>query len=57
MEVHANTDDLAIQNAKLNFPLATNWHLRALGPKSTTCKRCGPEVPDNGPSRSRCGVG
>jgi len=38
IEVHANTDGLVIQNAKLNHPLAPNWHLLALGPKSATYK-------------------
>jgi len=46
IEVHANTDGLVIQTAKLNFPVAPDFHLLALGPKSQTYKHGGPDAPD-----------
>lgn len=36
IEVHADTDGLVIQNVTLNHPIASGWHLLALGPKSQT---------------------
>lgn len=38
IEVHADTDGLAIQNVKLQHALAADWHLLAVGPKSMTYK-------------------
>lgn len=38
IEVHANTDGLTIRNVKLTFPVATDYHLLAIGPKSQTYK-------------------
>lgn len=45
IELHANTDGLSIQNVTLNFPLAPDWHLLAIGPKSQTYKHAGSEDP------------
>jgi hypothetical protein len=38
IELHANTDGLAIQNVRLNFPITPDYHLLAIGPKSQTYK-------------------
>ena len=38
IELHANTDGLAIQNVRLNFPVTPDYHLLAIGPKSQTYK-------------------
>ena len=38
IEVHADTDGLAIQNVKLHFPVTPDYHLLAIGPKSQTYK-------------------
>lgn len=45
IELHANTDCIAIQNVALNFSVAPGWHLLAIGPKSQTYKRAGSEDP------------
>jgi hypothetical protein len=47
IEVHANTDGLTIQNVRVNHPIAPDWHLLAIGQKSTTCKG----APGSDPSR------
>ncbi|MCX6855407.1 MAG: hypothetical protein NTV80_10945 [Verrucomicrobia bacterium] len=38
IEVHANTDGLTIQNVRVNHPIASDWHLVTIGPKSMTYK-------------------
>jgi hypothetical protein len=38
IEVHANADGLTVQNVRVNHPIATDWHLLAIGPKSMTYK-------------------
>ncbi|MDI1312423.1 hypothetical protein [Prosthecobacter sp.] len=38
IQVHANIDGLAVRDVKLNFPLAADFHLIELGPKSQTYK-------------------
>jgi hypothetical protein len=38
IEVHANTNGLTIQNVRMNHPIAPDWHLIAIGPKSATYK-------------------
>lgn len=38
IQIHANTDGLTIRDVKLNFPLAADYHLIGLGPKSQTYK-------------------
>ena len=38
IEVHANTDGLRIQNVRVSHPIASDWHLLAIGPKSVTYK-------------------
>lgn len=39
IQVHANTDSLSVRGVKLNFPLAADFRLIELGPKSQTYKR------------------
>lgn len=39
IQVHANADDLSVRGVKLNFPLAADFRLIELGPKSQTYKR------------------
>jgi hypothetical protein len=36
IELHADTDGLAIENVNIHHPLAPDWHLLAIGPKSVT---------------------
>lgn len=38
IELHADTDGLAINNVRLNHELPREWHLLAIGPKSQTYK-------------------
>jgi hypothetical protein len=38
IQLHANTDGLTIRDVKLNFPLAADYYLIELGPKSQTYK-------------------
>ncbi|MFZ2277510.1 MAG: hypothetical protein WAW39_06915 [Prosthecobacter sp.] len=38
IQIHANTDGLTVRDVKLNFPLAADYHLIELGPKSQTYK-------------------
>jgi hypothetical protein len=45
IELHANTDRFTIRNVTLNFPLAPDWHLLAIGPKSQTYKHAGSADP------------
>jgi hypothetical protein len=45
IELHANTDGFTVRNVTLNFPLAPDWHLVAVGPKSQTYKHAGAEDP------------
>jgi hypothetical protein len=45
IELHANTDGLAIHNVTLNFPPAPDWRLLAVGPKSQTYMHGGSEHP------------
>lgn len=45
IEVHANTDGLSIRNVVLNFPVAPDYHLLAIGPKSQTYKYGNSEDP------------
>jgi hypothetical protein len=47
IEVHANTAGLTIQNVRVNHPIAPDWHLLAIGPKSVTYKG----APGSDPSR------
>lgn len=46
IEIHANTDGLSVQNAKLNFKAPPGYHLVAIGPKSQTYRRGGSAAPD-----------
>ena len=39
IQVHANADGLIVRGVKLNFPLAADFRLIELGPKSQTYKR------------------
>jgi hypothetical protein len=41
IELHADADGIVIQNVKLNHPIAPDWHLLAIGPKSMTYKHGG----------------
>lgn len=45
IEVHANTDGLVIQNVTIKHPLADDWHLLAIGPKSQTYRHGGGDDP------------
>lgn len=47
IEVHANTDGLTVQNVRVNHPIAPDWHLLAIGPKSATYRG----APGTDPSR------
>jgi hypothetical protein len=38
IELHADADGVVIENVELNHPLAPDWHLLAIGPKSFTYK-------------------
>jgi len=46
IEVHADTDGLAIENVKLLHPLEPGWHLLAIGPKSQTYQHGRPGEPE-----------
>jgi hypothetical protein len=46
IEVHANADGLTIENVRVNHPIASDWHLLAIGPKSMTYKSGGPTAPE-----------
>jgi hypothetical protein len=46
IEVHANTDGLAIHHVRVNHTLAPGWHLLAIGPKSQTYQLGGPNAPE-----------
>jgi len=39
IELHANTDGLVIQDVEVNHPIAEDWQLLAIGPKSQTWNR------------------
>jgi hypothetical protein len=39
IELHANTDGLVIQGVEVNHPIAEDWQLLAIGPKSQTWNR------------------
>jgi hypothetical protein len=45
IELHANTDGLVIQNARINHPTTDDWHLLAIGPKSQTYQGGGSDNP------------
>lgn len=45
IELHADTDGLAIQDVKVNHALTPDWHLLAIGPMSRTFKRGRSEDP------------
>jgi hypothetical protein len=45
IELHADTDGFTIENVTLNSPLAPDWHLLAIGPKSQTYKHAGSADP------------
>jgi len=45
IQVHANTDGLTVRDVKLNFPLAPDYRLVEIGPKSQTYKYGGSEDP------------
>ncbi len=47
IELHADADGVFIENVELNHPLAPDWHLLAIGPKSQTYKH-GSESSDPG---------
>ena len=46
IEVHANADGLTIENVRVNHPIASDWHLLAIGPKSLTYQSGGPSKPE-----------
>ena len=46
IEVHANTDGLAVRDVKLLFPVPTDFRLIALGPKSQTWLSGSPGTPE-----------
>ena len=39
IELHANTDGLVIRDVRINHPIAEDWRLLAIGPKSQTWNR------------------
>ncbi len=45
IEVHANVDGLVLQNVTIKHPLADDWHLLGIGPKSQTYRHGGDEDP------------